>query len=576
MARRDSIEGIDSPSSAETSDDTQPVYPQRGFAIGEYAIIDMLGHGSMSTVFLAADDTGHEVALKVIHETRDVSDTILERFRREIQASKKLREHPNIVTTYTTGRDRDFHYIAMQHVRGRTTVETLIQEGPMPPEDAVALVSKIARALAYGHRHGILHRDLKPSNVMINRFGEPLLSDFGVAVLMEMPKFTVTGALTGTPLYMSPEQAGGQSLTSASDLYSLGVILFELITGELPYRSPRYASVSETLRAVQREAPRRPRLFRPNLNRDLEAVMLKALAKSPDRRYANGDQLAADLENAVAGRRIKARRYSLWDGVEHFAWQHRSAIVYGGVIVAVGMAGAQWSSSQLRTVHDQQLVGLARLRNSQDTVRRLEFRRDGGSSAIGPAQQDWRIASRLMSSGRWQEAFDRLARVVEQCLERQDLRTMALAELDRARCAIMLHDDLAALNRYYDILNNPDAPPRVSGQAAVEWAILTRLRIPDQDLEPILTQYELDNTNPLLLSLRCLRGQVTPQAAVERIHNLPGDAQNDTYLAASVMAHWLGDEKATADYLRRCLTASRPSTEWPGPFARLLRKPLGL
>lgn len=576
MTRRDSTEGGEVPSAVDAADGARPAFPQRGFAISEYTILDMLGHGSMSTVFLASDATDHEVALKVIHETSDVSETILERFRREIQASKELREHPNIVTTYATGRDRDFHYIAMQHVRGRRTLETLIQKGPLPLEDAVAMAAKLARALAYAHRHSIVHRDVKPSNVMINRFGEPLLSDFGVAALMEMPKFTVAGAITGTPLYMSPEQAGGRPLTGASDLYSLGVVLFELVTGELPYRSPRYAPVSETLRAVHREAPRRPRLFRPDLDRDLEAVMMKALAKSPERRYADGDLLAADLENAIAGRRIGARRYSWWDHMEHVAWQHRSAFVYGSIIVAVGLAGAQWSSSQLRTVYDQQLVGLAHLLNTQDTLRRLELAQGGGRSTTGQTQQDRRLAGRLMDAGRWQEAFDRLTPVLEQSLERKDLRTVAIANLDQARCALMLGNDLVALNRYYDILNNPDAPPRVTGQAAVEWAVLTRIRIPQQDLEPILSQYELDDTNPLLLSLRCLRGQIAPQGAVERIHTLPGDAHNDTYLAASVMAHRLGDEKAAADYLRRCLTASRPSTEWPGPFARNLRKVLGL
>lgn len=360
------IEATESP-----SEDSSVSYPERGFHIGEYAILDMFGHGTMSTVFRASDTTGHEVALKVIHETEQISETILERFRREIEASKQLREHRNIVTTFTTGKDRDFHYIAMQKVESKQTLEHIIQETLIPIPDGVELVCKIARALAFAHNNNILHRDIKPSNILIDGFGEPLLSDFGVAALLEWPTCTISGALTGTPLYMSPEQVRGGPLTPASDLYALGVILFEIVTGVLPYRISRDASIPDTLKAVEQESPRRPRTFRPQISRDLEAVIMKTLTKAPANRYADGEALAKDLENAVEGRRVSARQYFWWHRVEHTMWHNRQVLALGVALVIATVSATTWFSHQLNIVHYENLIGLAHLRNSQVTVQRL-------------------------------------------------------------------------------------------------------------------------------------------------------------------------------------------------------------
>ncbi|MEM7392062.1 MAG: serine/threonine-protein kinase, partial [Verrucomicrobiota bacterium] len=209
----------------------------KGFQIDEFTIFDTLGHGSMATVYHATDETGHEVALKIFQEGPSVSKTMLERFHREAEASKKLRKHPNIITIYSSGRESPYHYIAMESVPGRRTLEDVIEDRSLTIRQIVTLTIKIARALQYAHARRVVHRDVKPTNIMVDEFGEPLLTDFGVAELFDWPSCTVTGALTGTPLYMSPEQANGDETGPASDIYSLGVVLYEALTGVLPYDS---------------------------------------------------------------------------------------------------------------------------------------------------------------------------------------------------------------------------------------------------------------------------------------------------------------------------------------------------
>jgi serine/threonine protein kinase len=183
---------------------------------------------------------------------------MLERFKREAEASKKLRRHPNIMKVYATGQDGLYHYIVMEPIRNSRTLEDLLEVNPLPLDVLAQVAAKIARALHYAHSRNIVHRDVKPSNIMIDEFGEPLLTDFGVAALIDWPSCTLSGALTGTPLYMSPEQARADRVGPGSDIYSLGVVLYEGLTGMLPYSTQHSAPVKNVLEAVRNETPRRP------------------------------------------------------------------------------------------------------------------------------------------------------------------------------------------------------------------------------------------------------------------------------------------------------------------------------
>jgi hypothetical protein len=549
----------------------RPGTPAPGFRIGEYTILGMLGHGSMSTVFLARDATGHEVALKVFQDDADVSATLRERFRREVEAGKKLREHPNIITTYATGRDGSFEYIAMQRVDGSRTLSDVIHHEQAPIARIVGYIIRIARALAFAHQCNILHRDVKPANIMINRFDEPLLADLGVAAINEWPRFTVAGAITGTPLYMSPEQARGEDLDPRSDVYSLGVVLYEALTGTLPYRSSRDAAVADTLRAVQFDAPRRPRLYRPEISPELEAVTLRALAKNPDARYDTAEAMALDLERALAGQRVDARYYSPWSRVWHGLHRHRRDLIVLGTLLPAALGAFLYFHNALTQVHYQELVGFARLRNTQFALLRLE-QRDTSLGAATPALNALVSARRSMADADWQTAFDLLVDAAATANSDGDVQALAVIRLEQARCAYMLVDPLQADALYESIHTNPEISPRVTGQALLERALLAHVTGRANDADALLASESVDPAHPTAPALACLRGDRTPTETASEADRLPDWIQNDTYLAAAFAATQRGEHELARDYLHRCLAASRSPHEWPAPLARRIQE----
>lgn len=547
--------------------------PPPGFQIGEYQILGMLGHGSMSTVFLAKDATGHEVALKVFQDDAGVSETLRERFRREVEASKKLREHPNIITTFATGRDGTFHYIALQRVDESRTLTDIIRGERAPIARMVGYLIRIARALDFAHRCNILHRDVKPANIMINAFDEPLLADLGVAAINEWPKFTVAGAITGTPLYMSPEQARGDDLDPRSDIYSLGVVLFEALTGVLPYRSSRDAAVADTLRAVQFDAPRRPRLFRPEISPELEAVILKALSKSPDSRYETAEAFALDMERALAGERVTARYYSRWSRIRHGLHRHRRELAALGVLVPAVLGVVLYFLGALTQVQYQELIGLARLRNTQFALTRLE-QRDTSLGAGSAALNSLVSARRSMAEGEWRPAFDLLADTTTAATLEGDVQALAIIRLEQARCAVMLANPTLARDLYQSILTRPDVSSRVTGQALLEQALLAHAAGRPEDVPPLLTSHTVAPEHPAAPALECLRGNRSPALVASGVRSLPDWIRNDTFLAAALAAHQRGQSDLAAEYLERCLTTSRAPHEWPAPMANQLREML--
>lgn len=547
---------------------TTPKYPGKGFKIGEYLISESLGHGAMATVYLAIDATGHEIALKVFSEGPGVSETMLERFRREAEASKKLRRHPHIMTIYATGKDGPYHYIAMESVRRSKTLEDAMENTPMSLNMVVQIIIKIARALQYAHMHHIIHRDVKPTNIMIDEFGEPLLSDFGVAELIDWPSVTMTGALTGTPLYMSPEQARGERVSAASDIYSLGVVLYEAITGVLPYNTQHCSPVKDVLEAVKNEQPKRPRLFRREITPELEAVILKALEKNPKDRYADAEAFAVDLERALAGRRVSAHHFSPLDHLRHLARRHQRTMLIVVPLIVVAWSVALYYRHKLLNARYEDLLTRAHLKNALYVLAQA----DGGNIASDTprAWHEIRLARKAMTAGDWATARDGFRSARDLSTAVGDTRTAAIAQLDEARCEILLNNRANAKRLYNTILKNSDASIAIVSLAQMEYLSLLLLEGDKKGALDILMLREPPADGPIRDAMNCLGGETRASDLAAAVDHMPHQFQNDAYLAAAIRCYLDGETKHTAAYLKRCMQSSTPPSEWPAPFAKLL------
>ncbi len=274
--------------------------------VGDYELIEELGRGGMGVVFRARQiSLGRIVAVKMILRGRLASESDLQRFFAEASATARL-EHPNIVPVYEVGEIDGRPFFSMQFVEGETLAQ-LVANGPLPPREAAEVVAAIARAIGVAHKHGVLHRDLKPSNILIAIDGTPLVTDFGLAKQSgSEADLTRSGMLLGTPAYMSPEQAGGRRnlVGPASDVYSLGCILYFALTGRSPFVAE---SPMELVMLVIEQDPTPPRALRPDLDRDLEMIVIRCLQKPIDLRYGSADALAADLEAYLADETVSAR-----------------------------------------------------------------------------------------------------------------------------------------------------------------------------------------------------------------------------------------------------------------------------
>ena len=545
-----------------------PKYPGKGFSIGEYVISETLGHGAMATVYLATDSTGHEVALKVFQEGPGVSETMLERFRREAEASKKLRRHPHIMTIYATGLDGPYHYIAMESVRNSKTFEDALENTPMNVPTIVQIIIKIARALQYAHMHHIVHRDVKPTNIMIDEFGEPLLSDFGVAELIDWPSCTMTGALTGTPLYMSPEQARSERVGPASDIYSMGVVLYEAVTGVLPYSTQHCSPVKDVLEAVKNEQPRRPRLFRKDISPELEAVMLKALEKNPKDRYVDAEAFAVDLERALAGKRVSAHHFSPLDHVRHVIRRYHRTLLALMPVAALVAALASYYRGKLLNTRYEDLLTRAHLKNALYVLAQS----DSAAPATDTprAWHEIRLARKAMTGGDWSGARAGFQASAELSANVGDTRTAAIAQLDQARCETMLNNRAAAKELYHRILTNADASPAIAGLAQLEYLSLLLLEADRTQALDVLLLREPPADGPVRDAMNCLGGETTAADLAELLDQMPRQFQNDACLAVAIRYYLDGEVKRCQSYLKRCVQLSAPPSEWPAPFAKLL------
>jgi serine/threonine-protein kinase len=271
---------------------------------GRYELSHLVARGGMAEVYRAHDRLlDRPVALKVLFPELSVDRAFVERFRREAQAAANL-SHPNIVPVFDWGEDGGTYFIVMEFIDGRALSSILRTAGPMHPDRAAEIGADVAIALAYAHRHGVIHRDVKPGNVLITEDGIVKVTDFGIARAINTEEsLTQTGAVMGTATYFSPEQAEGMGVDARSDIYSLGVVLFEMVTGRPPFMGDTPVAVASK---HVRENPPTPREINPSVPPDLEAIILKCLAKSPEYRYATGDDLRVDLLRFREGRAVGA------------------------------------------------------------------------------------------------------------------------------------------------------------------------------------------------------------------------------------------------------------------------------
>ena len=269
---------------------------------GRYRIQRKLGAGGMADVYLAEDqELGRRVAIKILNGRHANDDQFIERFRREAKNAAAL-NHPNIVSIYDRGEAEDTYYIAMEFLDGRSLKELIVGRGAAPINVAIEYARQILSALRFAHRHGIVHRDIKPHNVLVDGEGRVKVTDFGIA-RAGTSQMTETGSIVGTAQYLSPEQARGGEVDPRSDLYSLGVVLYELLTGKTPFDGDTPVEIA--MKHLS-NAPKPPSKLRPEVPPQLDKVVLRALAKNPDERYQSADEMEADLERVARGAPVSA------------------------------------------------------------------------------------------------------------------------------------------------------------------------------------------------------------------------------------------------------------------------------
>jgi WD40 repeat protein len=419
------------PREAGAPTESEPVRPvvQR---VGDYELLEEIARGGMGVVYRARQSSlNRAVALKMMLAGPLATPALLQRFRTEAEAAAAL-DHPNIVPIYEVGEEEGRHFFTMKLIEGGSLAQRIAggrvgkwESGKnssateVPPahfpafsptrqaasgqgswhdlRGAASLLAKVARAVHYAHQRGVLHRDLKPTNILIDTHGEPHVTDFGLAKLIEHDStLTQTAAILGTPAYMAPEQAagGGKQTTTAADIYSLGAVLYETLTGEPPFRAETPLA---TLKRVVEQEPRRPRALNPRVDEDLETICLKCLNKDPGARYPSALALAEDLEHWLAGEPVAARPATM---AERWArWCRRNPVV-ASLIAAVALL--------LAGLFAQQFVSTTRIAREANRARRAE------ASATEKLRRSYLDQARAeRRSGREGQRFRSLAAVAQ-------------------------------------------------------------------------------------------------------------------------------------------------------------------
>ncbi|EKN64109.1 serine/threonine protein kinase with PASTA sensor(s) [Neobacillus bataviensis LMG 21833] len=275
---------------------------------GRYKILEMIGGGGMANVYLAHDMIlDRDVAVKMLRLDFANDEEFIRRFRREAQSATSL-THPNIVNIYDVGEENDLYYIVMEFVDGQTLKQYIQQNSPIRVEDTIRIMRQLTSAISHAHQNHIIHRDIKPHNILVDHDGKVKITDFGIAMALSATSITQTNSVLGSVHYLSPEQARGGMANRKSDIYSLGIVMFELLTGRLPFSGE--SAVSIALKHLQSETPS-VRRWNPNIPQSVENIVLKATAKDPFHRYNSVEEMEEDLQTALDLERMDEPKFAI-------------------------------------------------------------------------------------------------------------------------------------------------------------------------------------------------------------------------------------------------------------------------
>jgi len=275
---------------------------------GRYKVLELIGGGGMSNVYLAHDMIlDRDIAIKILRYDFSNEEELRRRFQREALSTTSL-AHPNIVNIFDVGEDGSLHYLVMEYVPGKTLKEYIIEHSPVAPERAVEIMKQLTSALAHAHQNQIVHRDIKPQNILMDEEGNVKISDFGIAMALSATSYTQTNSVLGTVHYLSPEQARGGTANKKSDIYSLGIVMYELLTGKLPFSGE--SAVSIALKHLQTDTPSL-RAIVPTLPQSLENIVMKATAKKMQFRYQSADEMEEDLATALTPERLNEPKFKV-------------------------------------------------------------------------------------------------------------------------------------------------------------------------------------------------------------------------------------------------------------------------